>query len=283
MKAPIIAVIVVVLVVVVIAVLFLSKNLPGINKPSQSIAAQTTFSSLIAASQNLYNSASPFNFSYTFEMYNSSSLNSSSLRMGNGTFSLAMFNQDFRISFQTKYLVLPQITYKTRAFLFYNKTNIYRCSQSRYENITPVNSTLLSEINAINVNSTLKCQGVVAPSNVTSFDLAYMFGLVPFSISEPLSTSNLNSISPTIALANASISYIGNKTYVGENCDLEKLVPPVSSSSYSQNESVTECISTSNVLPSSGIFYQNNKVIIENNLASVNPAPTSIAGITATS
>ncbi|MGC8567478.1 MAG: hypothetical protein ACP5M8_07530, partial [Caldisphaera sp.] len=243
MKSPLIGTVIIVIVVILLVVVFLHPNVLSIGKTtSQSLSMQTNISGLLAESQNLYNSAGPFNLSYSFKIFNASSN-----MFENGTFSLAKFNNDFRFSASIRSPVLPQVVYVVDYVGFYNGANLYKCYQFKFENTTPVNSTIISEINAINANSKLNCTSIAVPSNITSFDMADMFNLMPFSLIEVSSSNGLKYISPSLSFENASVSQIGSRMYLGIKCYLESITPPVNQNS--NNVTIDECISASTGLP----------------------------------
>lgn len=271
---------VIVILIVIIVAFILIEGVHVIGKPAIStstqskLAAQTTMAGLVAQSESLYNSAGPFNYSYESTFYNSSSL-----EMENLTFYLAKLNNYFKLSYIMKSPVVPNISQVENTFVSYNGTYLDGCSKITFENTSAVNSTVISEINMVNANATPKCNSIVVPSNISSFDMAYLFSLIPPSINGIIdASSSLNSYSAIFP--NASITFISSNNYLGMPCDLENITIKQNPQSNVQNLNIQECISTSNGLPLSTKIYQNNKLFIEDIISSVNAAPTSISAIT---
>ena len=269
----IIVIAVIVILVVVVSAVHIFK--------STSVSAPSPFSnlssgaSMFAVSSNLYNTTAPFNQSYNFYFSYPSSNGSSNLSTFNGTFWIAKYNNLFRGSFEyeSSLSALPNLSLSIShtASLIYNGSSIILCNKEIIINDSPINSTVAASL--VSANSEPALCNISSADGATSFDIAASFTAVPILVVSP--TSNYSAF--VTSLANATVKFLGIKSYLGENCYSEELTPKINSAS---SLSFFDCLSAKNGLPISIVYKINNSAALESNLSAINPPPTGQATIT---
>ncbi|MCL4398941.1 hypothetical protein M1293_00300 [Candidatus Parvarchaeota archaeon] len=261
-------------VLVVTAILFLIGGFNKSTGPAVSLQSSSDITQLASASQSLYASSPPFNFSFVFSFYNQGQSDLSYP----GTFWIEKYGQEFRANVIARYLVPnTSASLNTKAITFFDGKDLSVCRQEFYTNSTPVNSTIESTISAINSRSFLSCSKFPVPSNITSFDMAYIFNTIPLIITS-VSNTSVGSISPLSVFKGASIQFLGSKSMLGYSCYIEKVTSPPNISG--GPVSFTYCISAETGLPLSLSVVQNSSVMLGVNLSSIGTAPSSSSQIT---
>ncbi len=274
--------IVVVAIVIIVAVLLFPRILNQ-SSPKAALSNVNNLPSMFTAAQSLYNSSGPFNISYTFYMgapfFSATSINSafSPNSSVNGTFRIAKYGSSFRTysTFSSLYpykLLNASVLMHDEAVSIYNSSHLILCEKEMFINESPVDTSIETVISSVN-SKPIGCNSTALA--VPSFYVASSFTMVPFETFH-LTPENFTSLKSS----NGSVHFLGYRTYLGQSCSVEELLPPPNETG-SAGVSINYCISSANGLPLHVKLQVNGSVVMEDTISAINTAPSNTNVVTA--
>ena len=284
MQRVVIIGIAVVVVVVVLAVLLFSGVVKLGAPTGAAFTSPSNISDFLSASQSAYSSASPFNFSYAFSIPSAGKaiVGSNSLPT-NSSFYIAKYGSSFVITYNAFYGIMNSsntpslpvglsLAYNSHTAVAYNGT-LTDCSHFFVSNVTSVNSSEQALLDSMDARSSPRCSYITVASNETPFDIADLLATLPFAILTLNNTPRPFSESIAMMLAGATVSYQGQRSYLGKTCYNEEFSPP-SNTTGGNTIALKTCVSVDTGLPLYVGIYQNGTLIYKDEISAVNAPPS---------